>query len=166
MINIFRKGTEEINLPDKTKGEPEKLGKPGKETKMGEQNATYLTSDVEIKGHLKFDGELTFEGKIEGEIQSEGTILLGESAVVNGNIQVNSVVVRGKVNGNITAKDKIDIKAKTELFGDVRAAKLVIEEGITFVGKAEVNPSKLSPTPPPRVPEIPKLSEPGRPGGR
>lgn len=118
-----------------------------------------LNADVEIKGNLKFDGELTFEGKLEGEITSEGTLLLGESAVINGNINVNSVVVRGKINGNVTAKDKIDIKPKTELFGDVRAAKLVIEEGITFVGKAEVNPSKLSPTPAARPAEIPKAAE-------
>jgi cytoskeletal protein CcmA (bactofilin family) len=105
-----------------------------------------LNAEVEIKGNLKFVGELTLEGKLEGEIQSEGTLLLGDSAVVNGNINVGTVVVRGKVNGNITARDKIDIKAKTELFGDVRAAKLVVEEGVTFVGKSEVNPNKASPS--------------------
>src|SRR6185295_12698264 len=100
-----------------------------------------LNSDVEIKGNLKFAGELTFEGKLEGEINSEGTLLLGDSAVVTGNINVNAVVVRGKVNGNVVAKDKIEIKAKTELFGDIRASKLSIEEGVTFVGKTEVNPN-------------------------
>ncbi len=129
-----------------------------------------LNSDVEIKGNLKFDGELTFEGKLEGEIHSDGTLLLGDTAVVTGNISVNTAVLRGKINGNILAKDKVDIKAKTELFGDVRAAKLVVEEGITFVGKAEVNPNKLSPTPPPRTPErtpeISKLSESGKLGSR
>jgi len=106
-----------------------------------------LTSDVEIKGNLRFSGELTFEGKLEGEITSEGTLQLGESAVVNGNINAGSVIVRGKVTGNIAAKDKIELKAKTELFGDVRSAKLVIEEGVTFVGKTEVNPNKVAPTP-------------------
>jgi cytoskeletal protein CcmA (bactofilin family) len=105
-----------------------------------------LGSDVEIKGTLKFTGELTFEGKLEGEIHTDGTLNLGDSAVINGNIDVQSVVVRGKVNGNITAKEKVDIKAKTELFGDVRAAKLAIEEGVTFVGKIDVNPNKVSPT--------------------
>src|SRR3954463_14272058 len=109
-----------------------------------------LNSDVEIKGNLRFAGELTFEGKLEGEINSEGTLLLGDSAVVNGNINVGSVVVRGKVNGNVSAKDKIDIKAKSELFGDIRASKLVIEEGITFVGRTEVNPNKVAPTAPAR----------------
>ena len=76
---------------------------------------------------------------------------LGDSAVVNGNINAQSVVVRGKINGNIIAKEKIDIKAKTELFGDIRASKLAIEEGVTFVGKTEVNPNKVAPTAAPAV---------------
>jgi cytoskeletal protein CcmA (bactofilin family) len=67
------------------------------------------------------------------------------------------VTVRGKVNGNISAKDKIDIKTKTELFGDIRSPKLVIEEGVTFVGKTEVNPNKVAPaTPPPTRTETTK----------
>jgi cytoskeletal protein CcmA (bactofilin family) len=105
-----------------------------------------LGSDVEIKGSLKFTGELTFEGKLEGEIHTDGTLNLGDTAVINGNIDAQSVVIRGKVNGNINAKDKIEIKAKAELFGDIRATKLVIEEGVTYVGKTEVNPNKVSPT--------------------
>jgi cytoskeletal protein CcmA (bactofilin family) len=112
-----------------------------------------LNSDVEIKGTLKFSGELTFDGKLEGEIQTDGLLNMGDSAVLNGNINAQTVVVRGKITGNITAKEKIEIKAKTELFGDVRAAKLVIEEGVTFVGRTEVNPNKVAPTP--------QLSRPG-----
>jgi cytoskeletal protein CcmA (bactofilin family) len=126
-----------------------------------------LTSDVEIKGNLKFAGELSFDGKIEGDISSEGTLNLGDGARVNGNITVNSVVVRGKVNGNIAAKDKIEIKSKTELFGDIRASKLAVEEGVTFVGKTEVNPNKVAPSAtPPRPGEPAKAPEPGKPGGR
>src|SRR5256885_6165047 len=105
-----------------------------------------LSSDVEIKGNLKFSGELTLEGKLEGEINTDGILHLGETGAVNGNLNVSSVIVRGKINGNVTAKDKIEIKSKAEVFGDVRAAKLVIEEGVTFVGKTEVNPNKVSPT--------------------
>src|SRR6516162_9800500 len=108
-----------------------------------------LNSDVELKGTLKFSGELTFDGKLEGDINSEGSLQLGDNAVVRGNILANSVTVRGKVNGNISAKDKIDIKSKTELFGDIRSPKLVIEEGVTFVGKTEVNPNKVAPSAPP-----------------
>jgi cytoskeletal protein CcmA (bactofilin family) len=122
-----------------------------------------LNSDVEIKGNLKFSGELTFDGKLDGEIQTDGTLNLGDSAVVNGNISAQTVVLRGKINGNVVAKDKIDIKAKTELFGDIRAAKLSVEEGVTFVGKTEVNPNKVTPSPqPPRAGEAPKIPEPAK----
>jgi cytoskeletal protein CcmA (bactofilin family) len=119
-----------------------------------------LNSDVEIKGSIKFAGELTFEGKLDGDINTEGTLSLGDSAVINGNIAAQSVVVRGKVNGNINAKEKIEIKAKAEVFGDIRATKLAIEEGVTFVGKTEVNPNKVAPTAPPRTVEPPKAPEP------
>ena len=108
-----------------------------------------LNSDVELKGTLKFSGELTFDGKLDGDIQSEGSLILGDNAVIKGNMNVTAVVVRGKVNGNVVAKEKIDIKTKTELFGDIRAPKLTIEEGVTFVGKTEVNPNKVTPTPAP-----------------
>jgi cytoskeletal protein CcmA (bactofilin family) len=123
-----------------------------------------LSSDVEIKGNLKFSGELTLEGKFEGEIHSDGTLLLGDSAQVNGNIHVNAVVLRGKINGNVNAKEKIEIKAKTELFGDIRASKLVVEEGVTFVGKTEVNPNKVAPTAPPasKPAEATKSAEPAK----
>jgi cytoskeletal protein CcmA (bactofilin family) len=128
---------------------------------MNTSSKNALGSDVEIKGNIKFTGELAFDGKLDGEIHTDGTLNLGDGAVVNGNITANSVVVRGKVNGNITAKDKIDIKSKAELFGDIRAAKLAIEEGVTFVGKTEVNPNKVSPVPPlPRTAEAPKAPEP------
>jgi cytoskeletal protein CcmA (bactofilin family) len=114
-----------------------------------------LNEDVEFKGTIRFSGELTFDGKLEGDINSEGTLNLGDNAVVKGNITVNSVIVRGKITGNVTAREKIDIKSKTELFGDIRAARLVMEEGVTFVGQTEVNPGKTLPTPP-------RTNEPGK----
>jgi cytoskeletal protein CcmA (bactofilin family) len=125
-----------------------------------------LTSDVEIKGNLKFSGELTFDGKLDGEIHTDGVLILGDSAVVTGNVNAQSVIVRGKMTGNIAAKEKIEIKAKAELFGDIRAAKLAVEEGVTFVGKTEVNPNKVAPTPPPPSPnrtnEVPRNAEPAK----
>jgi len=108
-----------------------------------------LNSDVELKGTLKFSGELTFDGKLEGDITSDGTLQLGDNAVIKGNINSTSVILRGKINGNVVAKEKLEIKTKTELFGDIRAPRLMIEEGVTFVGKSEVNPNKLAPSPSP-----------------
>lgn len=132
-------------------------------TPNGNPNKNVLNSDVEIKGNLKFTGELLFEGKLEGEVNADGVLHLGEGGVINGNVTANSVIVRGKLNGNVNAKEKIEIKSKAELFGDIKAAKLAIEEGVTFVGRTEVNPNKVTPsaTPPaPRVPEGRGSSEP------
>ena len=118
-----------------------------------------LNSDVELKGTLKFAGELTFDGKLDGDINSDGVLNLGDNAVIKGNLSINSVVLRGKINGNVTAKERIEIKTKTELFGDIRSPKLVIEEGVTFVGKSEVNPNKVSPSAPP----LPRAGEAAKP---
>jgi cytoskeletal protein CcmA (bactofilin family) len=126
-----------------------------------------LTTDVEIKGSLKFSGDLLLDGKLEGDINSDGNLTLGENAAVTGNIGVGTVVVRGKVNGNITAREKIDLKSKAEVFGDIRASKLSMEDGVTFVGKTEVNPNKLAPSAqPPRSPEAPKIPDGAKLGGR
>ena len=114
-----------------------------------DKSKNILSSDVEVEGTLKFSDELTFDGKLDGDIISEGILNLGDNAVVKGNLNVNSVVLRGKINGTITAQERIEIKAKTELFGDIRSAKLVVEEGVTFVGKSEVNPNKVGLTAPP-----------------
>jgi cytoskeletal protein CcmA (bactofilin family) len=122
-----------------------------------------LNSDVELKGTLKFTGEMTFDGKLDGDIASEGVLNLGDNANIKGTVDVGSVIVRGKITGNLVAKDKIELKARTELFGDVKAAKLVIEEGVTFVGKSEVNPNKVAPTAPP--PQRERSAEPAKPAG-
>ena len=133
-------------------------------TSGGSKNV--LGSDVEIKGELKFSGEMTLDGKVEGEIRGEGSLTLGEGSVVNGNIETQSAVVRGKITGNIVTRDKLELKAKTELFGDIRAPRLSIEEGVTFVGRVEVNPNKLSSTPPPARTEAPKGPGPEAPKAR
>ena len=141
------------------------MDKPTSMTATGSKNV--LNSDVEIKGDLKYSGDMSFDGKIDGEIRGEGALVLGDTSVVNGNIETGSAVVRGKVNGNIVAKEKLEIKGKTELFGDIRAAKLSIEEGVTFVGKAEINPNKLAPAPAAHRGDLPpKSSEAPKPLGR
>jgi cytoskeletal protein CcmA (bactofilin family) len=126
-----------------------------------------LNGDVEITGNIKFSGELNFDGRLQGDVHTDGLLALGDNAQVTGNINANSVLARGKINGNVSAKEKVEIKARTELFGDIRAAKLIIEEGVTFVGKIEVNPNKVSPTTAPSRPgEPPKTGDGARPQGR
>jgi cytoskeletal protein CcmA (bactofilin family) len=102
-----------------------------------------LSSDVEIKGSIKFQNELIIDGKIEGEIISSGILTVGENAEVRGEIKTKSVTVLGKVHGNITVDERCELKTRAQLIGDLKAARLMIEEGATFVGKSEVTPNKI-----------------------
>jgi cytoskeletal protein CcmA (bactofilin family) len=97
-----------------------------------------LSSDVEIKGTIKFQKELLIDGKVEGEINSEGVLTIGENADIRGEIKTKSITVYGKVQGNITVNERCELKSKCTLQGDLKAARLIIEEGATFVGKSEV----------------------------
>ena len=121
-----------------------------------------LSSDVEIKGSLKFQNDLIIDGKIEGEINSPGTLTVGENAEVRGEIKTKSVTVLGKVHGNITVEERCELKGRAQLIGDLKAARLVIEEGATFVGKSEVTPNKIPMKPEiVRQPETPKAAAQG-----
>ena len=115
-----------------------------------------LSSDVEIKGSLKFQNDLTIDGKIEGEISSPGILTVGENAEIRGEIKTKSVTVFGKVHGNITVEERCELKSHAVLQGDLKASRLVIEDGATFVGKSEVTPNRIAMKQPEivRAPEI------------
>ncbi|HRZ86355.1 MAG TPA: polymer-forming cytoskeletal protein [bacterium] len=106
-----------------------------------DQNKTNLCSDVEFKGTISFKDFLRLDGKFEGELNSPGTLIIGENGVVKAEISVGNVIVEGKVYGNITAQDKIELRGAAQLFGDIKATRLVISEGVVFVGKSDVNPN-------------------------
>jgi cytoskeletal protein CcmA (bactofilin family) len=97
-----------------------------------------LSSDVEIKGTVKFTNDLVVDGRIEGEIQSEGNLTVGENARLKAEIKTGTVVVYGKVHGNIIASDRVELKASAEVVGDIKAKTLSIEPGAIFVGKSAV----------------------------
>jgi cytoskeletal protein CcmA (bactofilin family) len=117
-----------------------------------------LSSDVEIKGSIKFQKELLIDGKVEGDINSDGVLTVGENAEIRGEIKTKSITVYGKVHGNITVSERCELKSKCVLQGDLKAARLVIEEGATFIGKSEVTTGAL-PKAAPR-PEVVRSSEP------
>jgi cytoskeletal protein CcmA (bactofilin family) len=122
---------------------------------MAEQGGKdILSSDVEIKGSIKFQKELLIDGKVEGEINSDGVLTIGENADIRGEIKTKSITVYGKVHGNITVAERAELKSKCTLQGDLKAARLVIEEGATFIGKSEVTSGTIPAKSAPARPEI------------
>jgi len=97
-----------------------------------------LSSDVEIEGSITFQKELLIDGKVQGQINSDGVLTIGENAHIRGTIKTKSVRVHGKVKGKITA-ERCELKSKCILRGDLKAARLIIEEGAIFIGRS-LNP--------------------------
>ena len=111
-------------------------------SKPGNGQRNILSNDVSITGSVRFANDLLLDGKIEGEIASEGALTVAENAVIKAEIKTKSVIIYGKVHGNIVAGDRVEIKNGAEMVGDVKAALLSVEPGAIFVGKSEVgNPS-------------------------
>jgi cytoskeletal protein CcmA (bactofilin family) len=111
-------------------------------TESGEKNS--ILSGVEIKGTIRFAKDLTFDGSLDGDITSHGgTLIIGGNGKIRGNLRTNSVIVKGKVTGNITAESRCELHGGAELFGDLKTTRLVLEAGAMFVGRSEVNPSNI-----------------------
>ncbi|MCF7791748.1 MAG: polymer-forming cytoskeletal protein [Victivallales bacterium] len=111
---------------------------------MDKSNATTLTPDIEINGSIKFNNVLEVNCKFEGElITKDGEIIVGKTGSVKADFKVKNAIIEGKVEGNVTATEKIELKEKAQLIGDLTAKTLSIEEGVYFVGKCNVNPGGI-----------------------
>ena len=112
----------------------------------GTRTTTVLTSDCEFKGALAFSGELELHGRLEGTIESEGGALtVGEQALIKAEIKVNDVLIYGKVQGNIYATGRIELRGKAEVYGDLYSSRLAMDDGIVFVGKSNALNGKNQP---------------------
>lgn len=107
-----------------------------------------LSADVELTGQLRFAGQLTFDGAFDGHITGDGTLILGDHAIIRGSIRAGRVVVRGKVNATITAKDMIEIKSNAQLVGDITTRAVTIEEGAIFIGQTRLAADGVTATEP------------------
>lgn len=106
-----------------------------------QKGKTLIAEDIEIVGSVKCESDIHIDGKLNGDLTATGKVSIGASATVKGNISVECITVMGQVNGNITAKDRIELKSTARLNGDIRARRLTVEDGVSFVGKSEVNPA-------------------------
>ncbi|MBN1670528.1 MAG: polymer-forming cytoskeletal protein [Kiritimatiellae bacterium] len=105
-----------------------------------DERETILTADVEITGRIESSGPIRFDGKLKGDLICSKDVTVGKSATINGSLSVGSVVILGEVIGNITAEDKIDMQPTARVKGDIKAKRLAVEDGVSFVGGSQVNP--------------------------
>ena len=105
--------------------------------RSGEVEA-FLGKNSTYEGKMGFEGMARLDGKFDGEIFSGDMLIIGETATVNAEINVSTLVIDGKVSGNVSATGKIEIHATGKLYGNITTPTLVIEEGGLFDGTCKM----------------------------
>ncbi len=110
-----------------------------------------------IKGEITGSESLYVDGKVDGSINLAGNrVTVGRNGQVAASISAREIVVLGKVRGNITATDRVDIRAEGALTGDVAAARISIEDGAFFKGGIDIRKPDAKPAAASAPPAEPK----------
>jgi len=109
-----------------------------------DNQTTVIGADVEITGKIQSKQNIQLNGKLEGDLSCNQSATIGRGAQIKGNLACKSVTVAGRVDGNITAEDRIEMQSGARVMGDIKAKRLAVEDGVTFVGGSEVNPDGLA----------------------
>lgn len=88
-----------------------------------------------IEGVIKTEGSIRIDGKLVGDVLAKANAAVGLTGVVEGNMTARNISLAGKVNGTVTAHEKLILEGKSVMRGDIRAARLVVDEGAMFDGK-------------------------------
>jgi cytoskeletal protein CcmA (bactofilin family) len=115
-----------------------------------------------VKGEISGTESLYIDGKVEGSVNLPGNrVTVGRNGQVAASITAREIVVLGKVRGNVTATDRVDIRAEGSLSGDVSAARISIEDGAFFKGGIDIRKPEGKPAP--VIPSATAMPEAARP---
>ena len=120
----------------------------GKEVIMVASNSTiaegagdisaFVGKGVEFKGTISYSGTVRIDGYLDGEIHTDGVLLIGEEAVVQAKISAGTIVCKGKVTGDVVAKECVKLRAPAVMNGSVKTPVLSMEDGVLFNGALEM----------------------------
>ena len=99
---------------------------------------TIIGKSVTVKGEILGNEQLTIEGTVEGRIMIETTVLVRDSGVVKADVDAANVNVAGGVIGNISVTEKIEIVSGGYVVGDIRAPRLIINDGASVKGNIDM----------------------------
>ena len=116
----------------------ERTGLRKKKQNPSEEINALLGEGTEFEGKLSFEGAVRIDGLFTGEIRGEGMIIVGEKGKVQAEIAAGLVMIRGEVQGNVRAKDRIEAYAPARICGDLYSPVLVFGEGVVFEGTSHM----------------------------
>lgn len=117
------------------------LRKDDKERRDGSRDEViaFLGKGTEFKGMITYNGTIRIDGHVEGEIVTEGTLVVGEGAVLQAEISAGTIINGGKITGNVTAQEKVQLLPTAVVDGSIKTPVLIIEEGVQFNGNCQMS---------------------------
>jgi cytoskeletal protein CcmA (bactofilin family) len=121
---------------------------------------TLLGKGSEFEGKLTFEGQVRIDGKFSGQIFTKDTLVIGEGARVNAEINAGTVIINGVVEGNVRATQLIELHPPGRMKGNLEAPSLSMDKGVIFEGTCKMEGGKSGSTPTPLPlgppPELPR----------
>ncbi|OGQ83430.1 MAG: hypothetical protein A2289_16430 [Deltaproteobacteria bacterium RIFOXYA12_FULL_58_15] len=100
---------------------------------------TVIGESIVIDGEITGNEDLVVQGTVKGRIQLTESLFVEESGAVEAEIETQNVEVSGKVTGNITAVDKVELKAECRMVGDIKAPRILMADGSSYRGNIDMN---------------------------
>ena len=109
----------------------------------------FLDSGARLEGTLSFDDVFRIDGHFRGVVISENELVVGDRAVIEGEIRVGKLAVSGTIRGVIHARERVEVHAGARIYAEIHTPALVVEEGAVLQGPVEAGASAPEPAPPP-----------------
>ena len=103
-----------------------------------------IAAGTTVEGKIRTQGSVRVDGKVIGEISASEALAVGATGEIEGNVSAKNVTVGGKIRGSVNVAEKAVLEGKSVVKGDLRAARLVIDEGAVFDGKVSMSDKALS----------------------
>jgi len=128
-----------VSNPEPPRPSPAAPHDPANRTGVAVSDQAVISKGLFVKGEITGTESLYIDGKVEGSINLTGNrVTVGRNGQVSANITAREVVVLGKVRGDVSATDRVDIRAEGALSGNVSAARISIEDGAFFKGGIDI----------------------------
>lgn len=110
---------------------------PESTTGQGSLNSI-LGQGCKVKGDIELQGTIRIDGDFDGSMECPETLIIGKSGTVKAEVKVKNAIIGGKLVGNISASNKIELQTGSHVEGDIQTARLVIDEGVYFEGNCKM----------------------------
>jgi cytoskeletal protein CcmA (bactofilin family) len=104
------------------------------EKRSADSELSLIGSNTVIEGKINTEGSIRVDGKLVGDLVAKADAAIGLSGVIEGTVQATNISLAGKVTGSLTASEKLVLESKASVKGDIRASRLVVDEGAVFDG--------------------------------